>query len=457
MTQDLDDNWYSLIEEMHRRTVIPIIGSALLEIPDGKGEGMQLYEAVARELRVRYGHPPDAPFGSWCLHDCIAELLAGSQLNVDKLRRATASSLATLTADCPLPQPLKDLAAIDAFDLYVSLTCDKLLFRSLHKQDPQAESFAFGIRSDTNSRPLDIPVRPRGKISYQLFGSSDNLLDFAIHEGDVLEYLFRLQSEQTRSIKILLGRLRSSNLLFIGCRFPDWLGRSLLRIVNDEPLPSKSTQEFMTEWEGDRNLSTFVSRFSPNSLVFPGTPAEFVRELSRRWLAAHSSPNAPAAARPAAPPPVGDGPLIFVSYASENQAAARRIADRLLELGAGDVWLDKKKLKSGDDWSANIDEAIRSCDYFMPLLSTEADARRQGVFWEEWVKALKHAEQVADAFLLPTLIDTDQAARQSYQRIGRQLGTDRFWTLHLTNAPAGVLDATAEDDLRERIATVRGR
>ncbi|MBL8373997.1 toll/interleukin-1 receptor domain-containing protein [Accumulibacter sp.] len=163
-------------------------------------------------------------------------------------------------------------------------------------------------------------------------------------------------------------------------------------------------------------------------------------------------PRGASAARPAA---AADGPLVFVSYARENSAAARAIADRLLELGAGDVWLDKKKLRGGDDWSTRIDQAIAECDYFLPLLSSEADQRREGVFWEEWASALRRARRVADTFLLPTLIDADPGSRAHYQRIGRENGSERFFQLHLLRAPAGVFDASAEDDLGSRFTVFR--
>ena len=452
MITDLEDNWYCLIEELEKGNVIPIVGPELLDIPDGTdGAVALLYDLVARELAVRYNLPAGEKIaGTWSLHNCVATLLSGGQMNVDKVRRAAAKTIDTLTATCPLPKALQVLAGIDAFDLYVSLTCDPLLFRSLQEKDPAAESVAFGIRSDTNSHPLDIPAKSRGKICYQLFGSAENLLDFAIHEGDVLEYMYRLQSEQTRAIKNLLGRLRSSNLLFIGCHLPDWVGRSLLRVVNEDPLLSKAKQEFMTDFESDPSLSTFVSRFSPNSLVFPGSPNEFVDELAKRWgawrLAHPRIGEQRITVKPASPT---EGPMIFISYASQNTDAARAIADRLLALGAGDVWLDKKKLRGGEDWSNKLDEAIGSCDYFLPLLSSEADERREGVFWEEWVTALERAKRVADTFLLPTLIDPTPESRNKYQRIGKQLGTERFWDRHLLNAPGGVLDDNASADLAE--------
>ncbi len=450
LTPDLDDNWYCLIEEMEKGNVVPIVGPDLLEIPDGtEGGSALLYDLVARELIARYHPSSDERIsGAWSLAACVATVLTTERVNVDKVRRATAKIVDTISASCPIPEALQILAAIDAFDLYVSLTCDLLLFRSLQKEDPLAESFAFGIRSDTTSHRIDIPDQPCGKICYQLLGSAKNPLDFAIHEGDVLEYMYRFQSEQARAIKNLLRRLRSANLLFIGCHLPDWFGRSLLRVVNEDPLLSKLKQEFMTDFEGDSSLSTFVGRFSPNSLVFPGSPTEFVDELATRWQTWRRDhpPPKQEVAKGGTP---ADGPLIFISYASQNADAARAIAGQLISLGAGDVWLDRKKLRGGEDWSSKVDEAIQTCDYFLPLLSSEADERREGVFWKEWGAALERAGEIADTFILPTLIDPTPDTRNNYQRIGKELGTEKFMRRQLLNAPGGSFDDKARSDLAD--------
>ncbi len=456
-TPDIEDNWFSLIYQIKAGKVIPVIGPDLLQIEVSDASGTvrseRLYVLLAEDLSHRYGLPLAAQREhAWVLHEYVASLIS-SHINADRIRLSVARALAGLTSACAVPLPLQQLAAIDDFNAFVSLSCDDLLLRALQAIDARAEAFAYGIRSDTDSPKVDIPTKPTGKISYQLLGSAENQLDFATHEGDILEYLFQLQSEQARRVRNILACLRTSNLLLIGCRLPDWAGRSLLRLANNHSLQEKSTIEFLAESDGDPALTTFITRFSPKSLVFPGGASDFVAELSRRWQATPRPgkpvPRGAPSSRPAA---ATDGPLVFVSYASENSATARAIADRLLELGAGNVWLDKKKLRGGDDWSTRIDQAIAECDYFLPLLSGEADQRREGVFWEEWASALSRARRVADAFLLPTLIDADPDSHTRYQRIGREQGNERFFQLHLLRAPAGVFDADAEDDLSSRFS-----
>src|SRR5262249_13449371 len=149
------------------------------------------------------------------------------------------------------------------------------------------------------------------------------------------------------------------------------------------------------------------------------------------------------------------GPTVFVSYASEDTEDARRLANTLLAAGFSDVWLDKRKLIAGDDWSDRIDAAIEHCDFFLPGLSHRAGRRREGVVWEEWRKALVRAMRVNDAFLLPTGIDVTPPERSGYERIFSGFTAD-LRRLHLIHAPQGQLSPTTVEELRERCGRFRG-
>lgn len=112
-------------------------------------------------------------------------------------------------------------------------------------------------------------------------------------------------------------------------------------------------------------------------------------------------------------PGTGDPkPSIFLSYASADRAAARAVRDALQAQGV-DVWYDESELGGGDAWDQKIRKQIRECDYFMPLISAQTEARHEGYFRREWRLAVERSQDMADdhLFLLPIVIDaTDQAA-----------------------------------------------
>ncbi len=88
---------------------------------------------------------------------------------------------------------------------------------------------------------------------------------------------------------------------------------------------------------------------------------------------AAGDPGTPAAARP----------TVFLSYASEDRAAAQPIRDTLAGFGI-DVWYDESELGGGDAWDQKIRRQIRECDYFMPIISAQTEARPEGYFRREW-------------------------------------------------------------------------
>lgn len=105
---------------------------------------------------------------------------------------------------------------------------------------------------------------------------------------------------------------------------------------------------------------------------------------------------------------------IFISYASGDRPAARLLGETLKKAGL-DVWLDEEELAGGDAWDAKIRQQIRTCTYFMPVISATTEARREGYFRREWrlavERTLDHADDVL--FLTPVVIDEtrEQGAR----------------------------------------------
>ena len=54
---------------------------------------------------------------------------------------------------------------------------------------------------------------------------------------------------------------------------------------------------------------------------------------------------------------------VFLSYASQDAEAARRICDALRAAGV-EVWFDQSALRGGDAWEACIRRQIKECALF---------------------------------------------------------------------------------------------
>jgi formylglycine-generating enzyme required for sulfatase activity len=121
---------------------------------------------------------------------------------------------------------------------------------------------------------------------------------------------------------------------------------------------------------------------------------------------------------------------VFISYASQDAEAARRIAEAL-RAGGVEVWLDQSELRGGDAWDASIRRQIKGCRLFLAVISANTQAREEGYFRREWNLAVARMLDMAEdaAFLVPVVIDgTSDAEARVPERF-----RDRQWT----RLPAG--------------------
>jgi len=101
--------------------------------------------------------------------------------------------------------------------------------------------------------------------------------------------------------------------------------------------------------------------------------------------------------------PVG---AVFLSYASQDAEAAKRICDALRAAGI-EVWFDQSELRGGDAWDQSIRKQIKTCALFVPIISANTHARAEGYFRLEWNLAVDRCQRLAadKAFLVPVVVD----------------------------------------------------
>jgi sulfatase modifying factor 1 len=96
---------------------------------------------------------------------------------------------------------------------------------------------------------------------------------------------------------------------------------------------------------------------------------------------------------------------VFISYAREDKATAQRLYDDLKKNGA-DPWLDDENLLPGQHWELEIGKAIKSCDYFLALLSSQS-VSKQGYVQKELKTALDILGECPKSriFFIPARLD----------------------------------------------------
>jgi TolB-like protein/cytochrome c-type biogenesis protein CcmH/NrfG len=113
---------------------------------------------------------------------------------------------------------------------------------------------------------------------------------------------------------------------------------------------------------------------------------------------------------------------VFLSYASQDAEAAKRICEALRQ-GGIEVWLDQSALRGGDAWDQRIRQQIRDCALFIPIISVNTASRHEGYFRLEWDLADERTHKISRnrPFIIPVCLDTTPNAGadvpESFQRV----------------------------------------
>jgi TolB-like protein len=98
---------------------------------------------------------------------------------------------------------------------------------------------------------------------------------------------------------------------------------------------------------------------------------------------------------------------VFLSYASQDAEAAQRLCEALRAAGI-EVWLDREGgLVGGDAWDRKIRDQIAACALFVPIVSANTQARKEGYFRLEWKLAEDRSHLMAKGvpFIVPVCVD----------------------------------------------------
>jgi hypothetical protein len=469
-TFDAEEFWDDLLAFIEDGRVIPVVGAELLTIEEG-GTSVPLYRAVTERLLAKYRLSPEAlPDGAILrehqeLNDAVSALAATGK-RVKDLYRPIHDILQQLLASQQEPLPaLRELASIRHFDLFATTTPDGLLAHALDVVRFGGEACTEQIEyapSLPTDRRRDIPELRSSRHSavFYMFGKVDVSPFYAIHDEDALEFAYTLQYTLQNGVPParMYSELRSRNLLLIGCNLASWLSRFFLRFSNEKRLSSdeRPKKEFLVDRAigEDGNLTVFLERFSRDSRCYPVAARDFVAELYRRWnernppssIAAEASTSSSASLASFNPG------SIFISYASEDIAAAKRVSEEIQRIGGDVVWLDKGALKPGDDWNQRILGAVQRCDLFLPLISATTEQRTEGYFRLEWSEAAERSRRIQGRkFIFPIVIDPEYSSG-----MGRYaLVPETFKGFQYSHAPTGQMSPDLRAELAEQLRHLR--
>src|SRR6478735_12273008 len=404
-----DDAWEDLLNYIEEKRVIPIIGPELLKVETDTGPRL-LLEWLAEKLAARLNVNVTLLARPLSLNDVVCTYLATHGRREEAYTRLRSIMRETVFAP---PLPLRQLAEITDFNLYVTTNFDPLLELAVNQVrfggEPNPEVIAYAP-----NRVVDLPVERddlQRPVVYHLLGRLSASPTYVISDEDVLEFICALQSEHLTPEK-LFHALEHNHLLVIGSDFSNWLPRHFLRMSKRRRLSDpRHVGEILADNHSmkDVRLVSFLQQVSVRTRMFSGAE-EFVAELHRRWMARRG--GVVAAANSAAPlrfpAPAREMPenAVFISYAREDLPAVQKLKAALDAAGVV-TWFDMDRLESGDDYDRKIRGNIARCSFFIPVVSATTQRRHEGYFRREWSYAVDRTRGMADGavFILPVCID----------------------------------------------------
>jgi hypothetical protein len=404
-TPQLDEVfWEDLLYAIGEGTVVPIVGRDLLVVNTEQGpRGFYRIaaERLSRDLRVR----PEVLPPDFDMND-VACAYKEQNSDLSPVNDAVARILRTLSL--PTPEPLKLLAQIPNFQLFISTTIDSLLEDAIATvRGSRPAVGAFPPSGDVVDYD-EAKIKQQGSLVFHILGLVSSSSSFAITEGQMLEIMHEFMTSEGRPPK-LISKLQQSHLLVLGVDFPDWLARFLLRIARRGPLwNSRSISEVFADPRASReDFSRFLRYFSTQkSTIYPGgSSVAFVTELNRRWIEKNTKKTMVAPAGEISPWVPGS---IFISHASEDRDAAFQLADELTKAGL-EVWVDRR-LNPGDGFRDIINYHIRECSAFVAVLSGNTNNEDGPGRWfrDEWAQARdmnKRFTGTSRNFIFPVIVD----------------------------------------------------
>jgi predicted CopG family antitoxin len=395
-------NWEGFLESIQRGKVIPIVGNDLCLMKDAAGNVIQLDFYIAQELikRLGVGVAGDTLYdlalynGRANIYQTIDDIL--DELQQEKKGKKFFSN------------PLEELVKITDFNFFISTTFDNRLEKIVKHFRKNEKNAVINYCSGSST----LLPENADNIVFNLLGSIGGDTQYALTEDEILEHFYSLAyNRNSHSLpQFLYEKIRGKTLLLIGCSYPDWFMRFIIRALANESFQRKRYIDYIADnrTHNDAKLAKFLRFFKSEIIVLEDAPTTgavrvenaiaFVEKLYEEWIKLNASRV-----------PVKYEGDVFISYNNQDLDKAKEIRNQIRAEGI-QVWFDEESLSSGQH-RPHIESEIKKCKVFIPVVSNHILEKPESYSQlVEWKAAQKRFE--ADQYygqqsfaILPTFID----------------------------------------------------
>ena len=404
-------DWNKLLGFISEKKLTPIIGKEMYKFTE-KDKLIPIEEYLSKQL-LEWGGVTDQ--SGLTLNRAVDHLEYEKKIKDLDIKDELKSIVRNIDFDFPL---LSEFLSIQDFSYYINTAVyNNVLEQNITKVRKQnASSINFSITEPFSD--FDDLGKLNNPFVFNVFGSLLNTIDPALSEEDMLEstvsFMEKLQG--TTNIK---NALKSRNLLFIGCAYPDWMVRFILRLLSNEPMHDWGTKRTIIVVNDKSDLRNIQFDFLKNYdvMTYEGNTDDFVHELANQWKQKN--------------PLAVKNKSVFLSYTRKDKEAVETLKKAIEGINNVSCWYDMHDLDPGDDFDTKIVKSIAEADLFIPLISANSLEHKDGYVQSEWYAGhnMDIVTKKNGNYLIPIVIDDTNPYDQSIPKY--------FSKLNISTVPGG--------------------
>jgi hypothetical protein len=287
------------------------------------------------------------------------------------------------------------------FNLILTTCHDNLFAEALSAANKSVSRYWYHYRGEPrDNRELDTRISPDAPAIYHLFGTFDEPDSLVLTENDLLDFIRHLISGRPALPNSLRSLLRNNTFLFFGFGVRYWYIRVLLKLLIrtlDLSAASVALESLGDLDARERDQTILFYRRGTRVELVDMEAGTFVQGLIDRLDGAGGYLGKQRRLR---------RPQVFISYERSDETAAKRLYETLPK-EQFEVWLDAGFLEGGDDWNSELEETIRSSDYFLILNTSNLATKAVGYVNKEVSLAidLQKYHQPGAKFIIPIQVE----------------------------------------------------
>lgn len=396
MPTDPDEQlWDKLTQQIIEGKVIPVIGPELLMVKDVNINRF-IIEGLGRKFQIAskpnsFSEIVYAPEYKEAFRKLDKKR---DQANRDKVYRDQIYGLVyqiMAKKTYPATSLLERFLSIRQFPFIITTSFAPIVEQTMRKIWKDELRVMRFNNNPTQNDDIKTGADLRKPTIYYMFGKvCEGVKNYVLTDTDMLDYVSSwLSNDNKARPKNLCNELKDKYLLMLGNNYSNWLFRFIWYSMRKPDL-----SHGMLAYDSlDEQLINFLERAETftrqnTSEVIDQIISRLDKKMAENELIKFDQPE--------------ENMDVFISYSRSDRDIAEQLYESLTAQGKR-VWYDKNNLTDGGNFMEEINRAIKTAKYFVPILSDNIikEKNESHVYRNEWDTAFTVATSMGRTYIIP--------------------------------------------------------